>query len=323
LYRTAFIALVTCVPALLYAGEQLEKKPASVTNSIGMKLVRIPPGEFHMGASASDEDAQPNELPQQRVKFTRPFEIGVHEVTVGQFRKFVEATGYQTAAEKQRSSGFNAETNTFQYDRPGFNWKNLGWKQTDDHPVLNVNWFDACAFCEWLSQKEGRTYRLPTEAEWEYACRAGTEARFVTGEAIEQLQKIANVQDQSLASLKPKFSNSKESSYLKRPVGWNDRSPFSAPVGSFQPNAFGLYDMLGNAAEWCGDWYGEDYDNETVKVDPSGPAEGEARVFRGGAFLHQPKHCRVSSRLGGTPTYQNYIIGFRVVAEVQQPALEP
>ena len=270
-----------------------------------------------MGAADSDELADEDEVPRHRVKITRPFMIGIHEVTVGQFRAFVDATGYVTAAEKGKSSGFISETRTFQYDRQGFNWTNLGWQQTDRHPVLNVNWFDAVAFCEWLGKQEGRRYRLPTEAEWEYACRAGTKAQFITGESIDSLQAIANLQDQSLYALGPKFSNSETSSFLKKPVPWNDTYPFSAPVGSFQPNAFGLYDMLGNAAEWCRDWHGKDYYQKSPDVDPLGPSTtDEGRIVRGGAFLHQPPYCRVTWRIGGTPTYHNYIIGFRVVAEI-------
>jgi formylglycine-generating enzyme required for sulfatase activity len=193
-------------------------KPASSSNSLGMKLVKIPAGEFVMGAANSDGDADKNEAPQHRVSVSKPFWMGMHEATVGNFREFVAATGYQTAAEREASSGFDKSTSTFQYDRLGFNWRNIGWDQTDDHPVLNVSWHDAVAFCEWLSKKEGRRYRLPTEAQWEYACRAGTSARFIRDETVESLRGSANVQDQSLAALKPVFSNSDTSSYLRQPV---------------------------------------------------------------------------------------------------------
>ena len=101
-------------------------------------------------------------------------------------------------------------------------------------------------------------------------------------------------------------------------MSWSDSFPFTAPVGSFEANAFGLHDMLGNAAEWCSDWYGAKYYESSAETDPSGPTDGEGRVIRGGAFLHQPRHCRASLRITGTPTYQNYVIGFRVVAEVPE-----
>ena len=297
--------------------------PDAITNSLGMKLVLIPAGEFLMGAPGSDQDAGKDESPQHRVRIAHPYYMGVHEVTVGQFRAFVAATGHRTAAEGEGSSGFDRPTKTFQYDRRGFHWRNLGWEQTEDHPVLNVNWFDADAFCEWLSGKEGRTYRLPTEAEWEYACRAGTASRFPGGDSGDALRPIANVQDRSLAELRPRFSNSETSSYLTKPVPWDDGHPFSAPVGRFQPNGFGLHDMVGNAAEWCRDWYGEDYYRDSPAVDPTGPPRGTGRVVRGGAFLHQPRHCRASQRTGGTPSYHNYIIGFRIVADVSPSTIEP
>src|SRR5262249_6440853 len=117
--------------------------PAIITNSLRMKLALIPAGEFLMGAPGSDQDAGKDESPQFRVRITRRFYIGVHEVTVEQFRSFVDDTGHKTAAETEESSGYNGDTQTFQYNRHGFNWRNLGWKQADDHPVLNVTWFDA------------------------------------------------------------------------------------------------------------------------------------------------------------------------------------
>jgi formylglycine-generating enzyme required for sulfatase activity len=291
------------------------RAPEVITNSINMKLALVPAGEFVMGVPDSDQDANKDESPQHRVQISRPFYFGIHEVTVGNFRAFVDATRYMTSAESEESSGYDEQTQTFQYSQRGFSWRNLGWIQTDDHPVLNVNWSDAITFCEWLSQKEGRTYRLPSEAEWEYACRAGTRARFILGDSSDNLNGTANVQDQSLAEKQPRFSNAESPSYLRKPVSWNDGYPFSAPVGSFQPNGFGLYDMLGNAAEWCQDRYVEDYYFSSAAVDPKGPDNGLSRVVRGGAFLHQPRHCRVSQRTSGLPSYHNYIIGFRVVLD--------
>jgi formylglycine-generating enzyme required for sulfatase activity len=266
------------------------KEPATkvqlLRNSIGMTLARIPAGEFLMGAADSDEDAQESEKPQHKVRITNAFYLGIHEVTVGQFRAFVRDTGHQTGAETdgKGSSGFNSALPGFEYDKPGYTWKNLGWMQDDDHPVLNVSWHDATAFCRWLSKKENKQYRLPTEAEWEYACRAGGQARFITGDASDELRRLANVQDKSLVEMKPRFSNSDDASYLTKPVPWDDGCPFSAPVGRMRPNEWGLYDMLGNAAEWCQDWHGGDYYRTSHLSDPMGPETGTARVVRGGAF---------------------------------------
>ena len=131
-----------------------------------------------------------------------------------------------------------------------YSWRNTGFEQTDEHPVVNVSWNDAVAFCKWLSKKEGKTYRLPTEAEWEYACRAGTTTRYYSGDDPETLAKVGNVAD---AALKAKFPD------WKYTIKASDGYVFTAPVGKFKPNAFGLYDMHGNAWQWCADWYGEEY----------------------------------------------------------------
>jgi formylglycine-generating enzyme required for sulfatase activity len=317
--RTIFVILTFFCGASFQAGVSMAIDPMtprrdqSVTNSIGMHFAKMPAGEFEMGAPASDNMASTDEFPQHHVRIAHSFLIGIHEVTVGQFRSFVNATKYRTAAQSEPSSGFDDKTQTFQYDQLGFNWESLGWKQTDDHPVLNVTWFDAVKFCEWLSKKESNAYRLPTEAEWEYACRAGTAERFIFGDSVDTLRTIANVQDKSLVEKRPRFSNSEFSTYLKGPVPWNDGYPFSAPVGRFEPNKSGLYDMLGNANEWCADYYQNDYYNVSPPTDPRGPESGKGRVIRGGSFLHQPRHCRITQRVAGSPTYHNYITGFRVV----------
>ena len=174
------------------------------TNSIGIKLEPIPAGEFLMGGQETAEelvkgfaaykrspDFFADEYPRHRVRITRPFYFGKFEVTVGQFRKFVEAAGYKTEAETdgQGGWGYDPVTGKCNGRELRFNWKNTGFPQTDEHPVLNVTWNDAVAFCRWLSKKEGTTYRLPTEAEWEYACRAGTTTRYNNGDDPDELPK--------------------------------------------------------------------------------------------------------------------------------------
>ena len=175
-----------------------------IVNSIGMKLTLIPAGEFMMGSDATDPDAYDNEFldkaagkkEKHRVRITRPFHLGVTEVTRGQFRRFVDDAGYRTEAEKDGKGGYgwNEETKKFEQN-PRYTWQNAGFEQTDEHPVVNVSWNDAQAFIGWLSRKEGKTYRLPTEAEWEYACRAGTTARFACGDDPEGLAAVGNVAD--------------------------------------------------------------------------------------------------------------------------------
>src|SRR5262249_14501883 len=141
-----------------------------IVNSIGMKLKLIPAGEFLMGSPESDGDAFDVERPQHRVRIKNPFLLGMHQVTRGQFRRFVDAVGYKTEAEKYGKGGWGWDlTAGREVADPKYTWRSSGFEQTDEHPVVNVSWNDAKAFCDWLSKQEGQTYRLPSEAEWEYA----------------------------------------------------------------------------------------------------------------------------------------------------------
>ena len=277
-------------------------KPVEKTNSIGMKLVLIPPGEFMMGSPEAEEGRFDWEGPQHRVRITKPFYLGAHEVTVGQFRRFVSDAGYKTDAEKDGKGGFGVTADGNWEQKPEYTWRNPGFPQTDEHPVVNVSWNDAVAFCEWLSGKEGREYRLPTEAEWEYACRAGTTTRYYHGNEEEGLAQVGNVAD---AEAKKKFP------------GWttisaSDGYVYTAPVGKFRANGFGLYDMHGNVWEWCSDWYDAKYYANSPVDNPKGPASGSYRVVRGGSWRDSPRLCRSASRLGGSPVRRCYDLGFRV-----------
>ena len=263
------------VPITTWDGQNVTPpQPKRVlTNSIGMRLVRIEPGSFQMGTTKeqidqllrlfpdSKRELFDAEQPQHPVKITRPFFLGIHEVTAGQFRRFVEESGHQTEAEKdgKGSHVWNETKKTWELD-PGKNWRNPGFSQTDDHPVVCVSHNDAMAFCQWLSQKERLTYRLPTEAEWEFACRAGTGTLYPLGDDPESLVTIANVAD---ASLKRKFPNF-------TCIDGDDRFVYTAPVGSFAPNPWGLYDMIGNVWEWCADWYDGRYYSSSSPDDPPG-----------------------------------------------------
>jgi formylglycine-generating enzyme required for sulfatase activity/serine/threonine protein kinase len=295
--------------------------PKEVTNSLHMKLVLVPNGEFKMGSGesmvelkqsfgvlpAEFEFSNANEQPLHPVKITKPFYMGAYEVTTTQFAKFAESQGFTTDAEKQKKGGWGWDALQRQFvQQPAFSWRITGFPQTGVHPVVNVSWDDAVAFCDWLSTLEHKRYRLPTEAEWEYACRAGTTTRFYSGDKIDSLVEIANVADQTahetLGTLFYVFAR--------------DGFAFTSPVGHFRPNAFGLYDMTGNVWEWCADWYDTGYYVSSPPDDPPGPAAGETRVARGASFNDPPVYQRSSKRDCLAPTECYCAHGFRVVCEI-------
>jgi formylglycine-generating enzyme required for sulfatase activity len=284
-----------------------------------MKLVLLPAGEFWRGATEEDRvqgKISKAELPRHKVKLTRPFYLGTCEVTVGQFRAFVRDADYKTEAEvgeKETAQGFNVATGQFD-SKIRFTWQDVGWKQSDEHPVVNVTWNDAVAFCKWLTRKDkdGKVYRLPTEAEWEYACRAGTTTRFASGKDVDGLERYGNLADQALRKV-----------FFDRTwqyEAWDDGYAFTAPVGKFKANAWGLHDMHGNVAEWCGDWYADDAYEDRLMVDPTGPRNCPLprllpRVVRGGSFKDFAATCRSAARFFWPMNLADYHIGFRVVCE--------
>ena len=303
-----------CRPGRVSAGDAggLSPAPVPVVNSIGMKLVRIPAGEFEMGSPASEPGHVENEGPVHRVRITRAFELGVHEVTNGQFRAFAEAEAYETEAQRDVEGGFGIDFERAvvvrdrhtEWRHPGF----PGFLPGPDHPVLLVSWSDAEAFCKWLSKKEGRTYRLPTEAEWEYAARGGTNTPWWTGVEPKGLAVAGNTADGSLRLKVPR---------AQWAAGWDDGFPFLAPVGSFGANPFGLHDVHGNVWEWCLDWYGADFYAKSPRDDPQGPATGTFRTIRGGGWWNDSAQNRSAQRIYFEPTFRYCLLsGFRVVREL-------
>ena len=277
---------------------------ASLTNSIGMRFALVPAGEFLMGSP--DGDGEAGEHPQHRVRITRPFYMGIHEVTRGQFRRFGDETGYLTEAEKDANGGEGWNEKRQDLDHgPIFNWQNPGFEQSEAHPVVNVSWNDAVAFAQWLSQKEGTTYRLPTEAEWEYACRAGTTTKYSTGDDPGGLALAGNIRD-ATAVAKYRFLGSGIAAF--------DGFVFTAPTGAFQPNRFGLFDMHGNVWEWCHDGYSADYYKQPPTNDPPGPEGALDRVLRGGGWRAFPARARAAFReRTAPPGSRNNDVGFRLV----------
>ncbi len=301
-----------------YLGRNVVEK-----NSLGMDLVLLPPGTFRMGSTAAQIDAVlkfdsnakreqfADEQPQHTVQLTKPFRLGATEVTVGQFRRFVTATGYQTEAEKDGEGGYgwNATTEQFEGRKPEYTWKNTGFAQTDNHPVVNVSWNDAQAFVEWLSRDEGLTYRLPTEAEWEYACRAGTTGLWWHGDDPEGLGTSGNVADGTGKARWGK--NYANISYIAA----RDGDAFTATVvRSSRTNPFGLSDMHGNVLEWCGDWYDAEFYGKVsgTAVDPFNANPANLRVHRGGSWDLSARLTRSATRYRNTPDNRDNNYGFRV-----------
>jgi len=269
----------------------------------------IPPGDFTMGSSLTAEgvherwpggwlEGYKDARPRHQVKLTRPFYMGSHEVTRGQFTEFVRRTGYRTDAEKK------GKAKTLRGLRWGFldgvNWQRPGFAQTDRHPVVCVSWNDAMAFCAWLSKQTNLGVGLPTEAQWEYACRAGSDGIWPWGDQESGAQGRANVPAEGM-------------NWERYFRGVRDGCKFTAPVGILEANAFGLRDVIGNAWEWCSDWYGEDYYARSPAEDPSGPPGGKFRVLRGGGWDTAPSEGRASYRCRPPPTYASSNVGFRVV----------
>lgn len=278
-------------------------------NSIGMHLALIPPGEFLMGAPQSDTLAEKHELPQHRVTILKPFYLGIHEVTLGNFGEFVQATGYKTEPERdgKGGQGFNKVTRRLETDKIIYSWKNPGWSQSVDHPVVNVTWNDAVEFCKWLSQKEGRTYRLPTEAEWEHACRSGSQTRWWMGDDISFLR--SNIADIALRRAFPSWKDTVDS---------DDGYSFTAPVGRFEPNPFGLHDVHGNVVEWCSDWFDPNYYSHSPQVDPQGAAVSQRRVTRGGSWPFGTRHARATRRTPLPAGFRAHDVGFRIVLSLEE-----
>lgn len=287
---------------------------AVTVNSIGMKLRYLESGKFQMGSKDSVEALQklfPYEdkerfndaLTQHPVVLSRPFYIGQFEVTVDQFRTFVMDAGYRTEAEKDGKENMGLDAQGFLLGAD-FNWRNPGFPQDGNHPVVHVSWNDANAFCQWLSKKEGKHYRLPTEAEWEYACRAGTNTRYSFGDDPEKLSEVANVLDGTASIKYPDWING---------IGGQDGYVTTAPVGSYAANLWGLYDMHGNVREWCQDFYGP-YADRSVE-DPTGPVAGRHRVIRGGGWFGRASSCRSASRIVNLPENRTIFLGFRVALD--------
>jgi len=328
-----FLFLASACSISMADENDAQKRPFH--SELGMTFVRIPAGQFLMGSNETATDLRTaglpvpadvdvsNESPAHPVVLSR-FGMLTTEVTRAQFGAFVKATGYMTEAEKDGlgGHGYNPRTQTAQQD-PRFSWRRTGYPQSDNHPVVNVSWNDAVAFCRWLTRQSvdrGETYRylLPTEAQWEYAARAGTRTRYASGDTPLSLHEFGNVQD---ASFEVEFT---KIDFERHPgFGFIDGNVFTAVCGSYRPNAFGLHDMHGNVWEWCRDRYDGRYYSRSPKVDPEGPDEGDTRILRGGSWNDAPHFVRSAFRVNRPPDGRCNLAGFRVVLQEGTAATQP
>ncbi len=317
-----------------YLGTEVE-----VTNSIGMKFRLIPPGEFDMGstdeeiqtrlqsfaATSPDRDAGTvkfmndqinSEGPRRRIQITQPFWFSTYETTIGDFQRFCDETGYVAYSERRKLQTWGIDESGRYVMGTHFNWRMNGEPVDPRRAVVSLSWYDMEAFCHWNTWREGVVYRVPTEAEWEYACRAGTTGS--TFCATERLREYANVPDQSLHRV---FTL--EGGLTWHP--WDDGFPTVAPVGSFLANPFGLHDTIGNLWEICSDWYAPDAFAKGERIDPTGPITGEARVARGGShdMRFAPESMTATFRGYSSSDNVEVMVGFRVVREIDSPADSP
>lgn len=277
-------------------------------NFIGMELVGIPAGEFIMGDSQGEDEVDAtwpggektwyrDSHPRHRVTISNAYLIGCTEVTRAQYEQFVKETGYRTDAERVGGCSTIKDGKWQMVD--GVNWRNAKFAQEDNHPVVCISWNDANAFCAWLSGKEKAKYRLPTEAEWEYAARAGSTTIWYWGDQEGSATGCANVA--TAPHWTPAFRNVK------------DGYQWTSPVARFIPNAWGMHDSIGNVWEWCSDWFGSYV--EGTETDPTGPAIGAGRIVRGGSWFSQPALARSALRFVIAPNQSLSSLGFRVVCD--------
>ena len=262
---------------------KIDTLPSEFINSLGTKFRLIQPGTFMMGSPASEHGRSSDEQ-QHRVTLTKPYYMGLYAVTVGEFKRFVDKASYETEGERDGTGAYGWTGSDWEQDSQT-TWRTPGFSQTDKDPVVCISWGDADAYCRWLSEIEGRSYRLPTEAEWEYACRAGSSTAYCFGGDETRLGEYAWY-----------YENSGETTH---------------PVGEKRPNVWGLYDMHGNVWEWCNDWYG-DYPSGTV-TDPTGASSGSIRVDRGGGWNFVAAGCRSADRRRNGPSNRYFDLGFRLV----------
>lgn len=277
------------------------------------EMVVIPSGNVMIGSYETEAYRRKGERGKQKAKIKKPFAMGKTEVTLRQYRQFVTETGHEGAAMVFRGQTYEG-CNYFDGKGYGFvknhNWDNPGFPQREEEPVLCVSWSDATAFAEWVSEKTGRTYRVPSTVEFEYAMRAGTETPWVWGTDPASACEYANIADETLALKHPKRAS----------FNCSDGYLYATSVGKFKPNTFGLYDMLGNAWEWTNDCWHDDLkkaptDGSSWQEEDGGDCT--ARTPKGGGWISGPAWSRASVRSKDGEHYRSFMLGFRLAADIE------
>ena len=299
------VSLSSREAAPLSAAEECALKPKDRFRECATcpELVVVPAGSFTMGSPQSEKDRRNDEGPQHRVTIAKPFAVGKLLLTVDQFAAFVAETGYDAGSRCRTFEDGKVE------ERSARSWRNPGFTQSGSHPAVCLSVNDAKSYVDWLASKTGKTYRLLAEAEWEYAARARTESgaysRYSFGDDEKDVCRYGNGADQAAKSTVPGAGH-----WTIAPC--NDGYAHTSPVGSFAANAFGLYDMQGNARQWTEDCYLDNY--------AGAPSDGSAwttencsrRVLRGGSWSVDPGDLRAASRVSGTDGFRSRNDGLRV-----------
>jgi formylglycine-generating enzyme required for sulfatase activity len=327
--------VIGCIVLFTMAGtafgetkEPPKKLALDLGGGVKLELVLVKSGEFNMGSNDGTEGWQQWTKPIHKVTISKSFYIGKYDVLVAQFRAFAEAAKPQIIEADKENNGVTPKDGKWQCV-PGCNWRNPGFKQEDNHPVVCVTWNDAQDFCKRATKTTGRTVRLPTEAEWEYAARGPKSSKYPWGDKWEVLANVAD------ASLLKQTGHAGYWGGMKEDDGY----PFTSPCGAFKNASWcGAFDMLGNVSQWCQDLWVKKY-SESPEIDPQGPPQGPGRpnddtahMVRGADWFHNPVFsCYSAHRFcnhapggaaAGTGNRQAHT-GFRVVVEADASSRTP